>query len=86
MTSNDISLIETFQAFSGQACTRGGYRFTVDCFTVGNASEGGNKAIGRVYFKKGKNDPEIPLQMEWDFIGNAMKIGSQFDLIVEEPL
>lgn len=84
MTSNDITLIETFQSFCENACTRGGSRFVVDRFALCSPNEGGHKAIGKVYLKRGKNGNEIPLEMEWALSGNALKIGTQFDLIVEE--
>jgi hypothetical protein len=85
MNPEDISLIKTFQAFCEQAHVRGGSRYVVEHFAINSPNEGGTKAIGKVYFKPEKNSNEVPLEMEWNMAGNALKIGGQFDLIVEAP-
>lgn len=84
MTPDDIAQLEAFQIFCEEAATRGGSRFVVDHFSIASQSEGGNKAVGKVYMKTGKDDNEIPLEMEWNMTGDALKIGGHFDLVLEE--
>lgn len=84
MSPKDLKLMEAFMAFIEDAGTRSGVDFVFESFQSGQGNES-TKAKGKVLMKANDQRPDIPLTMEWDLKGNALMIGTQFDLVSEVP-
>lgn len=84
MSTKEIELMEAFMVFIANAQTRSGVDFIFDSFQLPREHEN-TKAKGKVFIKTSNNKPDVPVTMEWDMNGNALMIGTQFDLVAEVP-
>lgn len=81
----ELETLEKFILFTKTAQTRCGVPFSFDFFKHGTSEKEPDTAKGKV-FKKGSSEGiALPYEMEWDLKGNALLLGTQFDLILEDP-
>lgn len=81
----ELETLEKFILFTKTAQTRCGVPFSFDAFKSGSSEKEPATAKGKVFKKGSSEDIELPYEIEWDMKGNALLLGKQFDLILEDP-